>query len=118
MTGMRDLDRSATERLHEQLKSSRMGQRWERMARLHAHEVDAVLAVHGDVRSDVAAALALLSDGASLDDTTTRAVERVIDDLQRHASVPLQRDLTRMRDELLLARGRTLAEVLVDTPTD
>jgi hypothetical protein len=114
MNGLGDLYRGASTRLHEQLKSSRVGQRWERMVRLHAHEVEAVLAVHADVREDVGVALALLSDGTPLDDATTRAVERVLDDLQRHASVPLQRDLTRVRDELLLARGRTLAEVLVD----
>lgn len=112
MNGLGDLDPGA--RLHEQLKSSRVGQRWERMLRLHAHEVEAVLAVHADVRDDVSVALTLLSRGTPLDDDTTRAVERVLDDLQRHASVPLQRDITRVRDELLLGRGRTLEELLVD----
>jgi hypothetical protein len=82
------------------------------MLRLHAHEVDAVLTVHADVREDVRTALSLLSERTAVDDATTRAVERVLDDLQRHASVPLQRDLTRMRDELLLARGHTLTELL------
>jgi hypothetical protein len=114
MKRMTDLDPAATTRLHEQLQTSRTGQRWERMLRLHAHEVDAVLAVHSDIREDVAVALTLLADEEPLDGTTTRAVERVLDDLQRHASVPLQRDLVRMRDELLLARGRRLAEILVD----
>jgi len=114
MNGITDLDRGVTTRLHEQLQVSRTGQRWERMLRLHAHEVEAVLAVHSDIREDVAVALTLLADEAPLDGATTRAVERVFDDLQRHASVPLQRDLVRMRDELTLARGRKLAEVLVD----
>lgn len=114
MNGLGDLGHSATMRLHEQLKSSRVGQRWERMLRLHAHEVEAVLAVHADVRDDVAVALTLLSGGSPLDGKTTRALDRVLDDLQRHASVPLQRDITRVRDELLLARGRTLQELLVD----
>jgi hypothetical protein len=113
MNGLEDLERSTT-RQHEQLKSSRVGQRWERMLRLHAHEVEAVLAVHADVRDDVAQALTLLSGGEPFDQTTTRALERVLDDLQRHASVPLQRDITRVRDELILARGRTLEEILVD----
>jgi hypothetical protein len=108
-----ELDGNAT-RLHEQLQSTRTGQRWERMFRSYAHEVEAVLAVHADVREDVAAALALLSDGHPVDDATTRAVERALDDLQRYASVPLQRDLTRVRDELQFARGRTLSELLVD----
>lgn len=116
MNRMTDLAPDATARLHDKLRTSRTGQRWERMLRLHAHEVDAVLAVHPDIRDDVVAALALLAGDDPLDDTTTRAVERVLDDLQRHASVPLQRDLVRMRDELLLARGRTLTEILVDRP--
>ena len=114
MHGLGDAEQGATSRLREQLKSSRVGQRWERMFRLHAHEIDAVLAVHADVRSDVARALTMLSDGGQVDTETTRAVDRVLDDLQRHASVPLQRDITRMRDELLLARGHTLRELLVD----
>jgi uncharacterized protein (UPF0371 family) len=114
MHGLGDAERGATSRLQQQLKSSRVGQRWERMFRLHAHEIDAVLAVHADVRGDVARALTMLSDGGPVDNETTRAIDRVLDDLQRHASVPLQRDLTRMRDELLLARGHTLQELLVD----
>lgn len=114
MNGLGDLEQSATIRLHEQLKASRVGQRWERMLRLHAHEVEAVLAVHVDVRQDVAHALTLLSGGEPFDLETTRALERVLDDLHRHASVPLQRDITRVRDELILARGRTLEELLVD----
>ncbi|HEY6798369.1 MAG TPA: hypothetical protein VI248_27125 [Kineosporiaceae bacterium] len=105
---------SATAKLHEQLQSSRMGQRWERMLRLHAHEVEAVLAVHADVRQDVEKALRLLCETEELDHDTTSAVERVLDDLQRHASVPLQRDITLMRDEVALSRGRTLTEVLRD----
>lgn len=114
MNGLGERERSATTLLHEQLKCSRVGQRWERMFRLHAHEVEAVLVVHTHVREDVARALELLSSGASLDDVTTRAVERVLDDLNRHATVPLQRDIIRMRDELTLARGRTLEEILVN----
>jgi hypothetical protein len=113
MQGLGDKDQGATDQLHEQLKSSRVGQRWERMLRLHAHEVEAVLAVHIDVRDNVSRALALLSFG-QLNDETTAAVELVINDLQRFASVPLQRDLTRVRDELTLARGRSLQELLVD----
>lgn len=114
MHGLGDEGQTAQARLHEQLQSSRVGQRWERMVRLHAHEVEAVLAVHADVRDDVRAALQLLSQAGALDEDTTRAVERVLDDLQRHASVPLQRDITRMRDEVTLGRGRTLQELLVD----
>jgi hypothetical protein len=109
-----DQQRSATTRLQEQLKSSRVGQRWQRMFRLHAHEIEAVLAVHADVRADVARALTLLSDGTPVDGETSRAIGRALDDLQRHGGVPLQRDITRMRDEVLLARGRTLQELLVD----
>jgi len=114
MQGLGEQGRSAGERLHERLQCSRVGQRWERMVRLHAHEVDAVLAVHADVREDVERALTLLSEGGPIDSDTARAVERVLDDLQRHASVPLQRDLTRMRDEVIMGRGRTLDELLVD----
>jgi len=114
MHGLGDEERGATTRLHEQLKTSRVGQRWERMFRQHAPEIEAVLVVHADVRTDVARALALLSQDSLLDAETSRAIERVLDDLQRHAGVPLERDITRMRDELLMARGRTLQELLVD----
>jgi uncharacterized protein (UPF0371 family) len=114
MLGLGEQGRTAGEQLHAQLQASRVGQRWERMIRLHAHEVQAVLAVHAEVRQDVEAALTLLSRCGQIDTDTTRAVERVIDDLQRHASVPLQRDLTRLRDEVALGKGRTLSELLVD----
>jgi len=114
MQGLGKQTQSATSRLHEQMQSTRVGQRWERMLRLHAHEVEAVLAVHADVRQDVETALYLLADGGQIDADTARAVERVLDDLQRHASVPLQRDLTRLRDEVELGRGRSLQDLLVD----
>jgi hypothetical protein len=114
MHGLGEQENDATAKLHEQLHTSRVGQRWERMLRLHAHEVEAVLAVHQDVRDNVSQALTMLTDGEPLGDDTITAVERVLDDLQRHASVPLQRDITRVRDELILARGRTLSELLVD----
>jgi hypothetical protein len=114
MHGLGDAGHSATVKLHEQLQSSRVGQRWERMLRLHAHEVEAVLAVHADVRQDVETALRLLCETEEFDGDTTTAVERVLDDLQRHASVPLQRDITLMRDEVALGRGRTLRDLLSD----
>jgi len=114
MQGLGKQTQSATSRLHEQMQSTRVGQRWERMLRLHAHEVEAVLAVHADVRQDVETALRLLDEGGQIDVDTSRALERVLDDLQRHASVPLQRDLTRLRDEVALGKGRTLQELLVD----
>ena len=112
MQGLGTKEQAATERLHDLLQATRVGQRWERMLRLHQHEVDAVLAVHADVREHVGEALALLTEDAPVDEVTTSAVTRVLDDLTRHASVPLQRDIVRMRDELILARGRTLAEIL------
>jgi hypothetical protein len=114
MVGLGDTGKEASAKLHEQLQASRVGQRWERMLRMHAHEVEAVLAVHADVRQDVEAALGLLTRGGSLDTDTTRAVERVLDDFNRHASVPLQRDITRMRDEVQMGRGRTLEQLLVE----
>jgi hypothetical protein len=114
MHGLGTDERAATERLHELLQTSRVGQRWERMIRLHAHEMEAVLAVHSDVRGHVGRALTLLSEGTPLDADTSAAIGTVLDDLQRHASVPLQRDIVRMRDELMLARGRTLADLLDD----
>jgi hypothetical protein len=114
MHGLGDKGMEAGARLHEQLQTSRVGQRWERMLRLHAHEIEAVLAVHPDVRQDVETALGMLSHGGALDGDTTRAVERALDDLNRHASVPLQRDVTRMRDEVQMGRGRTLEQLLVE----
>jgi len=114
MYGLGVEEQSATTRLHEQLRTSRMGQRWERIFRAHAHEIEAVLLVHADIRADVALALSLLSAGTTVDGDTGRAIERVLDDLSRHASVTLQRDMIGMHDELLLARGRTLEQLLVD----
>ncbi|MDQ1287823.1 MAG: hypothetical protein QG622_1388 [Actinomycetota bacterium] len=112
MNGLGMIEPTATTKLHEKLKTSRVGQRWERMIRRHALEVETMLAVHPGVREDVKDALTRLSNDEPVDSDTTRAVERVLDDLQRHASVPLQRDITRMRDELILARGQTLEEIL------
>lgn len=114
MQALGEQGRNASARLHEQLQTGRVGQRWERIFRLHAHEIESMLAVHADVRQDAEAALHLLSEGGQIDVETAQAVERVLDDLQRHASVPLQRDITRVRDEILMGRGRSLQELLVD----
>jgi hypothetical protein len=114
MQGLPNQDRDPATRLQEQLRATRLGRRWERMARLHAHEVEAVMAVHADVRRDIEEALRLLAEAGPITEDTTRAVERVFNDLARHASVPLQRDLTLVRDEVGLRSGRTLGELLVD----
>jgi hypothetical protein len=56
--------------------------------------------------------LALLDEGDVLDDATVTSAHRVLEQLQIRGGVSLQRDASCLRDELALARGRSLAQVL------
>ena len=115
MLGIDEQQRQATDRLHEALGSSRVGLRWERMLRRHAGEIDALVTVDEAMRRLVVDALmrrALLDEGDLLDDATVAATHRVLEQLQIRGGVDLQRDAACLRDELALARGRSLAQVL------
>jgi hypothetical protein len=115
MLGIDEQQRRATDRLHEALGSSRVGLRWERMLRRHAGEIDALVTVDEPMRRlvvDALMRLALLDEGDVLDDATVAAAHRVLEQLQIRGGVGLQRDASCLRDELALARGRSLAQVL------
>ena len=115
MLGIDEEQRQATLRLHEALGGSRVGLRWERMLRRHAGEIDALVTVDESLRRLAVEALmrlALLADDDVLDDTTVTSAHRVLEQLQIRGGVSLQRDAACMRDELALARGLSLAQVL------
>jgi hypothetical protein len=115
MLGIDEEQRRATLRLHEELGGSRVGRRWERMLRRHAGEIEALLTVDDTLRREIGEALmrlALLQPGDILDDVTVASAHRVLEHLQIRGGVDLQRDASCLRDELSLARGRSLAQVL------
>ncbi len=115
MLGIDEEQRQATLRLHAELGGSRVGQRWQRMLRRHAGEIEALVAVDDALRREVGEALvrlALLQPGDVLDEATVTAAHRVLEHLQIRGGVDLERDASCLRDELTLARGRSLAQVL------
>jgi hypothetical protein len=115
MLGIDEEQRRATLRLHEELGGSRVGQRWERMLRRHSGEIEALLTVDDALRRQIGEALmrlALLQAGDVLDDATVSAAHRVLEHLQIRGGVDLERDASCLRDELSLARGRSLAQIL------
>jgi hypothetical protein len=109
----RELD--ASQRLHERLSDSRVGLRWERIFRRHQQEIESIIAVRAEVRENLWAALCRLDDATRagrLDDSLAEAATRALDDLERHGGIALRRDAQRLRDELSLARGRSLEQIL------
>jgi hypothetical protein len=115
MLGIDEEQRQATRRLHQELGSSRVGLRWERMLRRHAGEIEALITVDELLRRQIGEALmrlALLRAGDVLDDATVAAAHRVLEHLQIRGGVDLERDASCLRDELSMARGRSLAQVL------
>lgn len=111
-----DRERGATELLHEKLTTSRVGRRWERILRAHSKELDCLMAVHMDVRDHIGDALCDLASrwngSGALDESTLASVSRVLDDLQRLGGIELQHAVLGLRDELAMARGRRLDDVL------
>ena len=115
MLGIDEEQRQATLRLHAELGGSRVGLRWQRMLRRHAGEIEALVAVDDVLRREVGEALvrlALLQPGEVLDEATVAAAHRVLEHLQIRGGVDLERDASCLRDELTMARGRSLAQVL------
>ena len=115
MLGIDEEQRRATQRLHEELGGSLVGLRWERMLRRHAGEIEALIAVDETLRrrnSEALARLALLQSGDVLDDDTAASAHRVLEHFQIRGGVDLQRDASCLGDELSMARGRSLAQIL------
>jgi len=105
----------ASQRLHDRLSHSRVGLRWERIFRRHEQEIESLIAVRTDVRADLWAALRRLSEAmttGTLDDSSMAATAQALDDLERYGGIELRRDVQRLRDELSLARGHSLEQVL------
>jgi hypothetical protein len=115
MQFMTDREVAASRHLHAQLSHSRVGLRWERIFRRHRLEIESIIAVRTEVREHLWTALRGLGAVAStgcLDEAFTTKAARALDDLERYGSIALRRDVQRVRDELSLARGRSLAQVL------
>jgi len=113
MNGNSVRELGVSQALHEKLCTSRVGMRWERIVRSHASEVEALMAIHPDVREHVHAALCALDEHRGvLAEPTISTVTRAIDDLQRLGSIELQLAMTGFREELAMARGRSLEDVL------
>lgn len=103
--------------VHERLGGSRVGRRWERIARTHAPEIMALLAVHPELDARVRTALWLVERAARrtaepVDDATVAALATVLGDLDRLGTLDLRRDAQALRDELEYVRGHSLAELL------
>jgi hypothetical protein len=115
MQYMTDREVEASQRVHDTLSHSRVGLRWERIFRRHQQEIEAIIAVYPQVREDLWGALhrfEALAAAGELNDSFTATAGRALDDLERHGGIALRRDVQRVRDELSLARGRSLAQVL------
>ncbi|WP_088317541.1 hypothetical protein [Kineosporia sp. R_H_3] len=102
--------------LHEQLRGTRAGRRWERIARAHRLEIEALAVVHPDLGARAGRAIRLLAAVAGcsdhIDDTTLDAVRAVLDDLDRLGTFELRRDAQSLRDELAYVRGHSFAELI------
>jgi hypothetical protein len=116
MYGTIEIDRSATGVLRQKMSTSRVGMRWERILRTHRPELDALIAVHPDLYRHVSEAVRELAaagvDSRVLDGVTLHAALQVLDDLQRLGGFELERAAAGLREELFLARGRSLDDVL------
>ncbi len=114
MYAIGERERGASDLLHEKLSTSRLGQRWERIVLTHVREVDALMAVHPDLRRNVALALTQLAaaSGSTLDDAVIGSATTVLDDLNRLGGFELKCAAVSLREELAMARGRSLDDVL------
>jgi len=112
--GEREL--TATHTLQAHVACTRVGHRWERMLRSHATEIDALLAVHTDLRAHVGTVVCSLCGPAGLperlDGDTVAMVVAVLDDLRRLGDFELQRAAAMLSEEIAMAQGRALQDVL------
>ena len=138
VVGITERERAASRVVQERLRRTRTGQRWERIFRAHEGELAGLMAVHVDLREHVSLALAHLArraqlpvprgpgkNASSAEQPTGRGGEPgaanpellessriVLDDLQRLGSFELRRDAQVLCEELEVARGRLLGDVL------
>lgn len=116
MYGIGERERGASRVLHQKLRTSRVGLRWERILRRHRHELDSLMAVHPELRDHVCDALSRLAEvgtqSRTLDGTTVASVHRVLDDLERLGGFELKGAAVGLRDELIMASGHSLDDVL------
>ena len=103
--------------LHDRLHTSRVGRRWERIARQHRTEIEALVAVHPEIAEHVGAAMARLGEAVTheaelVDEDCVDAVRAVLDDLDRLGTFELRRDAQSLREELADLRGHSFAELL------
>jgi hypothetical protein len=108
---------TAVEQLHHELDRTRMGRRWQRLYHAHEREVEALAVVHHDVADHLADAAVRLADATEtrvLDPDTVRAASRVLDDLNRLGTMELRQVVAGLREELSIARGGSLDDVLRD----
>lgn len=101
-----------TDDLKARLTGSRVGTRWLRMLRTHRAEIESLIAVHPELRERAGTAVAALATAVTVDTAVADVVGDLFDELHRHATLGLRRDVELLRDELLLARGRSMAELL------
>ena len=107
----------AVAQLHEEFDRTRVGRRWQRLYHAHEREVEALAVVHHDVRDHLADAAVRLADATEtrvLDPDTVRAASRVLDDLNRLGTFELRHTVACLREDLVIARGATLDELLHD----
>jgi hypothetical protein len=105
------------QQIRGQLASTRVGRRYQRLYTAHERQLEFLVAVHPDVRDHIITAVQeICAAGVSerLDDGTLAAASRVLDDLDRLGDVELRSIVGQLRDELVMARGRTLCQVLAD----
>jgi len=116
MNGIGEREHGATLLLHKKLNTSRVGRRWERLLRSHSHELGVLMAVHPDLREHVVEALTELADAGRtcrrLDEQTIATATRVLDDLRRLGGFELAQAAVGLCEEVDLARGYSLDDVL------
>jgi len=103
--------------LRRRLASTRAGRRYQRLLHAYAPQVEFLVTVYPDVREHVGTALERLlaaAEAGPLDEGTLVATSRVLDDLDRFGDVELRGLVGLLRDELELARGQTLDQILAD----
>lgn len=117
MTTMTIARTSAVSELRSELGRTRAGRRWERLYHRHEREVAALAMVHPDVRSHLYEAverLAAATHSRALDAETVRTASRVLDDLNRLGSTELRQTIATVREDLSVARGCSIDELLGD----
>jgi hypothetical protein len=97
------------------LADTRPSRRYRRLYHAFEPQLDWMLTVDPVLRRHVAAVLQRIAEVGltqALDGAALASARHVLDDLGRLGDVELQREVAALRDELDLARGHTLTELL------